>query len=97
MKANFERSVSMMSDAKQSSKIIAAQIIGYSDSKLILKTQQHKVIRVSYNAVIKKGQKLFQTVIHDIMAAGLWIPVNIETKEVMAYDWLDDDVYDAAF
>ncbi|GBG94062.1 hypothetical protein LFYK43_05210 [Ligilactobacillus salitolerans] len=61
-------------------KVISAQIIGYTNKSLVMKTITGQIVQVHYELKTEEKRNFYQTILKDIMLAGLWIPLDTQNN-----------------
>ncbi|QLL77293.1 hypothetical protein GTO87_00780 [Ligilactobacillus saerimneri] len=72
------------------SAIVSAQVIAINPGTLTLRTQDQKII-IAHQPQFKNrsDHKLYVKTMMDICRSGLWIPVDMTTRQLLQYDWFD--------
>lgn len=71
--------------------IVSAQITKILKSKIFLKTEHGETLVIRYPKKQRQNRNanhLFTKVLKDIWRNRLWIPVNLQTRQILQYDWL---------
>lgn len=73
----------------QQTAVVAAQIIGMSGTRVTVKTEHGRILRlpISYN---HQQDQIFLASLRDIWHNRIWIPVNTTLRQLFRYDWLTE-------
>ncbi|WP_295731345.1 hypothetical protein [uncultured Limosilactobacillus sp.] len=71
----------------QQTAVAAAQIIGLSDTRVTVQTENGCILRIPLSQNHQQDQ-VFLASLHDIWRNHVWIPVNTTLHQLFRYDWL---------